>query len=204
MKTSFLAAVTLVAMAACHDRPASVTTTTGATRSVAAEVTSAPSAPIYPLRLVLRDQRDAAVGLDMFRGHPVIISMFYGSCPAACPLIVAHVKQIEARLSPEVRDKTRVLLVSFDAEHDTPPALRAIAERHHADDARWTFAVGADDEVRQLANVLGVVYRKEQSGAFSHNSVISVLDGEGRIVAKIDEPNADLAPLVRAVTAAAR
>jgi protein SCO1/2 len=201
MKKALLAAVTLVAMAACHDPPVATTTTTGATQPVAAE---APSAPIYALRLALRDQHDAAMGLDVFRGHPVIISMFYGSCPAACPLIVAHVKQIEARLPPEVREKTRVLLVSFDAEHDTPAALRAIAERHRADEARWTFAVGPDDEVRQLANVLGVVYRKEQSGAFSHNSVISVLDGEGRIVAKIDEPNADLAPLARAVTAAAR
>ena len=202
MKKTLFAAVTLVAMAACHDPPAATaTTTTGATQAVTVE---APSAPIYPLHLALRDQRDVAIGLDVFRGHPVIVSMFYGSCPAACPLIVAHVKQIEAKLPPEVREKTRVLLVSFDAEHDTPPALRAIAERHGADEARWTFAVAPDEEVRQLANVLGVVYRKEQSGAFSHNSVISVLDGEGRIVAKIDEPNADLAPLARAVIASAR
>jgi protein SCO1/2 len=199
MKRGIIAAVALVAMAACHEPSGTATTT--AAEPVAAQ---APSAPIYPLRVALRDQHDAAVGLDLFRGHPVIVSMFYGSCPAACPLIVAHVKQIEAQLPPEVRAKTRVLLVSFDAEHDTPVALRAIAERHHADEARWTFATGPDDEVRQLANVLGVVYRKEQSGAFSHNSVISVLDGDGRIVAKNDEPGADLAPLARAVTAAAR
>jgi protein SCO1/2 len=202
MKRAIFAAAAAVAMAAlpaCHE-PSGQTTTTLATESVTLQ---APSAPIYPLGIALRDQRDAAVGIDVFRGHPVIVSMFYGSCPAACPLIVAHVKQIEAQLPPEVRAKTRVLLVSFDAEHDTPPALRAIAERHHADEARWTFAVGPDDEVRQLANVLGVVYRKEQSGAFSHNSVISVLDGEGRIVAKVEESGADLAPLARAVTAAA-
>lgn len=199
MNKGILAALALVAMAGCHEP--SGATTTSAAESVAA---LAPSAPIYPLHVALRDQRDAAIGLDLHRGHPVIVSMFYGSCPAACPLIVAHVKQIEAALPPEVRAKTRVLLVSFDDEHDTPAALRAIAERHRADDARWTFAVGHDDDVRQLANVLGVVYRKEQSGAFSHNSVISVLDGEGRIVARNDEPGADLAPLARAVTAAAR
>jgi protein SCO1/2 len=198
MKRGILAVVALVAMAACRE-PSGVTTTTAAEPVTA----QGPSAPIYPLHLALRDEHDAAVGLDLFRGHPVIVSMFYGSCPAACPLIVAHVKQIEAQLPPEVRAKTRVLLVSFDAEHDTPAALRAIAERHHADEARWTFATGPDDEVRQLANVLGVVYRKEQGGAFSHNSVISVLDAEGRIVAKNDESGADLAPLARAVTAAA-
>lgn len=200
MRPASLAAFALLALAACHE-PSASSSTTAAEASGASEPASAP---IYPLRLALRDQRGATVGLDVFRGHPVIVSMFYGSCPSACPLIVAHVKEIEAQLPAEVRARTRVLLVSFDAEHDTPVALQAMAERHQADGARWRFAVGADDDVRQLANVLGVVYRKESSGAFSHNSVISVLDGEGRILAKVDDPGAELTPLARAVTAAAR
>jgi protein SCO1/2 len=198
---SLLSALTLLILSACHD-PSATTTTTGAS-AVAHEATEAPSAPIYPLRLSLRDQHDATLSLDAYRGHPVIISMFYGSCPSACPLIVAHVKQLEAKLPPAVREQTRVLLVSFDPDRDTPAALRAMAERHHALDPRWTFAVGSDDDVRQLANVLGVVYRKESTGSISHNSVIGVLDGEGRITARIDEPNADLTPLARATISAA-
>lgn len=189
-----------VLLAGCEDRPRA-TTPTSAPVSVRAE----PSAPsIYPLSLALRDQHGAAIGVDVFRGSPVIVSMFYGSCPTACPVIVAHVKQIEASLAPDVRAKTRVLLVSFDPEHDTPEALARVASRHHADAGRWRFAVGPDSEVRQLANALGITYREFEGGFFTHNSVISVLDAGGRVVASVDDPQADLTPLAAAVTRAAR
>lgn len=187
----------------CNDAPRA-TTPTSAVVSASTVSTKAPSPSIYPLGLALRDQHGAAVHLDLFRGKPVIVSMFYGSCPAACPLIVAHVKQIEASLPAAVRAETRVLLVSFDPEHDTPAALTEMAARHHADPGRWRFAVGADEEVRQLANALGITYRQGEEGWFSHNSVISVLDGEGRIVASVDDPRADLAPLAGAIVRATR
>jgi protein SCO1/2 len=156
------------------------------------------------MKVALRDQSGAAIGADVFRGQPVIVSMLYGSCPAACPLIVAHIKQIESQLPPDVRAKTRVLLVSFDPERDTPERLRELAEAHRAALARWRFATGADDEVRELANALGVTYRKGEGGAIAHDSVISVLDAEGRVVARVNDPSADLAPLASAIRLAAR
>ncbi len=200
MKISTLLPFAVLLLAACNDHPRA-TTPTSAAVTVSAQKAS-PS--LYPLGVALRDQNDAAIQLDVFRGSPVIVSMFYGSCPTACPVIVAHVKQIEASLPPAVRAKTRVLLVSFDPEHDTPAALTEIAARHHADPGRWRFAVGPDGEVRQLANALGITYRQGEEGFFSHNSVISVLDGEGSIVASVDDPRADLIPLAEAVTRAAR
>ena len=158
----------------------------------------APS--LYSLHLTLRGEDQGTMGVDVFRGHPTLVAMFYGSCPSACPVLISSVARLDAQLPAAVRAETRVLLVSFDAEHDTPEALARIAERHRVD-ARWKFAAGADDEVRQLANALGVVYRKESGGAFSHNSVIAALDGEGRVVARVDDPRADLAPLVKAINA---
>lgn len=199
MKKHLLFAAALL-LAACNE-PSSTTTSTSAAAHARIQT---PSTSIYPLKLVLRDQSGAAIGTDVFRGHPVVVSMFYGSCPAACPLIVAHVKEIEAQLPPDVRARTRVLLVSFDPERDTPEALRALAGAHRADLGRWRFAVGEDGEVRQLANALGVTYRRGEGGAISHNSVIAVLDAEGRIVARVDDPQAELDPLVAAVRMAAR
>jgi protein SCO1/2 len=157
---------------------------------------------IYPLHVSLHDQDGAPIGLDAFRGHPVVVSMFYASCPTACPLIVMHVKQIESKLTPEARADVRVLLVSFDPEHDTPAALRDAAEGHHVDLARWKLATGPDDDVRQIAAALGVSYRRTPGGGFAHDSVISVLDREGRVVARTDDPRADLEPLVAAASRA--
>jgi protein SCO1/2 len=191
-----------LALAAC-DRaqpvPAEPATTTAVTLQ-------APSPSIYPLGLALRDQHGDAIGIDAFRGHPVLISMFYGTCPAACPLLVHHIQDVEKALSPAVRERTRVLMVSFDPERDTPPALTEMAERHRVDAARWRFASGEDDDVGQLGKALRISYRRlpDAPGVFAHDSVILVLDGEGRIVARADDLGADLAPLAAAVTAAAR
>jgi protein SCO1/2 len=203
MKTILLS-LALLALSACHRdaAPASSTVTLSAPAPAKVAVVP-PSAPIYPLQLSLRDQADATINVDVFRGHPVIVSMFYGSCPAACPLLVSHVKRIESALTPSARADVRVLLVSFDAERDTPPALRAIAKAHHVDGDRWRFAAGADDDARQLANVLGIEYRRGEEGFFSHNSVITVLDRDGRIVARSDDPSAELGPLTEAVQALA-
>jgi cytochrome oxidase Cu insertion factor (SCO1/SenC/PrrC family) len=48
---------------------------------------------IYELSAVLVDQGGTRVGLDLFRGHPVLISMFYASCGDACPLLVAEISE---------------------------------------------------------------------------------------------------------------
>ena len=193
-----VAALSLVACERAEPTPAPTTTT--------AITLATPSPSIYPLALALTDQHGDAIGLDVFRGHPVLVSMFYGTCPAACPLLVRHIQDVEQALAPAVRERTRVLMVSFDPERDTPAALAQMASRHRVDAARWRFATGPDEDVGQLGKALGISYRRlpDAAGVFAHDSVILVLDGEGRIVARADDLSADLGPLAAAVTTAAR
>jgi protein SCO1/2 len=154
---------------------------------------------IYPLAVALRDQHGGAIGLDAFRGHRVVVSMFYGSCPMACPLLVSHAKRVEARLPAAARDDTRFLFVSFDPAHDTPTALAAIAAARGLDGSRWTLATGSEDDVRQIAAVLGIAYRPLPEGGFAHDSVLTVLDPEGRPLARAEVPADDLGSLVAAL-----
>jgi protein SCO1/2 len=197
---SLLPLVLTIACAACSNRGHD-TAGAGSSRVESTNLaTEPPSASIYPLRVALRDHDGEPIGADVFRGHPVIVTMFYGSCPAACPLLVSYIKQVEASLAPDVRANLRVLVVSFDAERDTPEALRELARAHHVDTSRWRFAAGPDDDVRVLANALGIHYRKGEGGVFSHNSVVSVLDDDGRIIVRSDNPRDDVVRLATAVT----
>lgn len=140
-----------------------------------------PAASIYDLPIELRDASGDAIGLDVGRGHPVLIAMFYASCPVACPVLTEELKQILAEAPPDVR----VMLVSFDPARDTPEKLRAlIAER--ALDARWTVAAAAEPDARALAAVLGVKYRRLDSGEFFHSATIVALDADGRPFARVD------------------
>jgi protein SCO1/2 len=152
---------------------------------------AAPGAPprsnsVYELSASLVDQDGARVGLDLFRGHPVLISMFYTTCPDACPLLIADLKRIERELPAARRAALRVVLVSLDPKRDTPGALRGLARAHGLDTSRWRLLCAPDDTVREIAAVLGIRYRQLPEGGFNHSSVITLLDPAGVVLARVE------------------
>jgi len=143
-----------------------------------------PGDSVYQLDIPLTNQDARASKLADLRGTPVLIAMFYTSCKYVCPLIVDSMRNVDKGLTPEERAHLRVVLVSFDPEHDTPQALKAVAEERHLDLPRWTLDRTDAESVRKLAAVLGVQYRAIENGDFNHSTVISLLDRDGRIAAR--------------------
>jgi len=140
-----------------------------------------PGDSIYQLHPALTDQDGHPFDPASMRGSPVIATMFYSSCEMVCPVIFETVAQIVKSLKPSVRDRVRVMMVSFDPERDTVPVLKETATRHGCD-AHWSLVRGSDADVRRIAALLGVQYRRLASGEFNHSSSIQLLDAEGRIV----------------------
>lgn len=145
---------------------------------------AAPSGPLpgdslYQLPLRLVDSAGVEHPLGVHRGHPTLVSMFYASCPAACPMLIHDLQAIEARLAPTERDDLRVLLVSFDPDRDTPEALSALAVERHVDLQRWALASTPEADVRTLAATLGISYRRLENGHYNHSAVITLLDRDG-------------------------
>lgn len=136
---------------------------------------------IYELKVALVDQSGRSHGLDTFRGGPVIVTMFYGTCPYACPTLLSDIKALLAAVDPETRARTRVLLVTFDPERDSPEAMRALAAAHQVDRPEWRFARTTPEQTRELAAVLGIRYKTLDNGMINHSSVITILDGDGVI-----------------------
>jgi protein SCO1 len=155
---------------------------------------------IYQLGGSWIDDGGRAVNLDIFRGRPVVLAMFFTGCSNACPLTVAEMVRIRAALPMEIRSVTVFVLVSFDSENDGPAALRAYREEYRLDPAGWSLLNGPPDDVRALAMVLGVQYTKTGPGQFSHSSAISVLNDRGEIVFQASpSENAITASVVAAV-----
>lgn len=140
---------------------------------------------IYELDLPLKDGFDRSIGVNVASGHPVLIAMFYASCAVACPVLIGDLEQTVAKLPEPLAKEVRVVLVSFDAQRDTPAKLRALAKTHRLDH-RWTLAAAAEPDARVLASVLGIKYRKLDNGEFFHNAVVTALDREGRPIAKAE------------------
>jgi len=146
---------------------------------------------LYLAKIPLTTQSGDKATLDLYRGHPVLISMFYGSCPDVCPLLIMSMQNYERQLDKESQKRLRGLLVSFDAVRDRPQQLQAIATMHHADPERWTFSGTDEISARKLAALLNIQYRQKPDGTFDHSVEITLLDDDGRIVARTDKLNGD-------------
>ena len=143
---------------------------------------SYPEQSIYRLEARLIDQSGVAHRLDVYRGQPVLITMFYGSCPAACPLLIDTLRAVERAAPPAQRERLRVLMISIDPEHDSAQNLAELARSRRIDPARWTLARTDASTVRRIAAVLNVQYRQLPDGSFNHSSVITLLSPQGEIV----------------------
>jgi protein SCO1/2 len=154
---------------------------------------------LYDLRESLTDQDGQAVGLDVHRGSKVLVTMFYSGCQATCPLIIDTLRAVERKLDARQRSQLRVLLISFDPEHDTSEVLRELAATRRIDTRRWTLARTDAAAVRRIAAALDIAYRKLPEGQISHANVITVLGNQGEILARSTELGSADAVLLEAL-----
>lgn len=178
-------------------------------RADAASAAATDSVPvsdrsIYQLGGVWTNDASRQVSLTELRGHPVVIAMFFASCEYACPIIVGDMQRIREALPPEIRAETQFVLVSFDHVRDTPAALKAYRERAAIDPASWTLLRGEPADVQELAMVLGVKYKQDARGQFSHSNLITVLNAEGEIVHQRNGLHGEVAGAVSAVRLASK
>jgi len=122
------------------------------------------------------------VRLNVLRGRPQVVALFFTHCEYACPIVVEDMKRIERALPDELRDQVDFLLISLDPDRDTPEALREFRQRRQLATAQWTLLRGLEDDVRELAALLGVNFRKDERGQYAHANVITLLNAEGEVV----------------------
>jgi protein SCO1/2 len=162
-----------------------------------------PGDSVYRLDAKLVDQNGKPFELASLQGTPVLATMFYTSCDMVCPMIFETMHSTLRALPPAERAKVKILLVSFDPEHDTVAALKKQATQRQADTPQWVLARADDATARKVAAVLGIQYRKLSNGEYNHSSTIDLLDKQGRIVAKTGKLGAADPALVAAVRKAA-
>lgn len=189
-RTSFLSALALVlALAACgvesaedHAGSHSDPVLNPPSDTPAVSEIALTDESLYALDGTWTDQNGSSVQLASLKGRPVVISMVFTRCAWACPMIVRDMKEIGKRLPEEAQDRVQYVLVTLDPERDTPDVLSSFARSHRLDASQWTLLQGRGTDIRLLAALLGIRYRKESNGQFSHSNVITLLNEEGEIV----------------------
>ncbi len=122
--------------------------------------------------------------LSELRGNVVVLTFIYTRCPLPdfCPLMDKKFAELSRRLEavPGRAERVRLLSVSFDPEHDTPEVLRRHARLAGAEPPLWTFAVASHDELRKVAESLGLTYGAT-GDEIIHSLSTAVIDGQGRL-----------------------
>jgi protein SCO1/2 len=137
---------------------------------------------IYRISAVWTSDVGRQIKLEVLRGRPQVVALFFTNCEHSCPLIVADMKAIEKALPRTVRDKVDFLLVSIDPDRDTPEALHAFREKHGLTTERWTLLRGTAEDTKELATMFGFNFQPGSPTQFAHSLLVSIVNPTGEII----------------------
>lgn len=128
----------------------------------------------------LTNQDGESFGSAQLHGKIWIASFIFTSCPGPCPIISSRMAELQKPL-----EKTDVRLVSFtvDPATDTPPVLRAYADKLKAQTQRWAFLTGPAETLYDLSRngfKLAVDEGGEATGPV-HSTRVVLVDRRGII-----------------------
>lgn len=200
MKTAFIALATgaLLAVSAFAENPhAGHDAHANHTPMTAEAITHEHS--LFHLDADWQTQDGRSIRLDQLAGKPTLITMIYGSCTTACPVLVNDARRIDRALPDAIRKNLQVVVVSFDPARDTPERMADYGADYDVDAERWHFLHGAPADIRTLAAMLGVRYRDNGDGTFDHSNLLTLLDPEGRVAERSEGLARPVDPIVEAL-----
>jgi protein SCO1 len=139
----------------------------------------------------LTNQLDQKFGSENLAGKIWIADFIFTNCHGPCPIISSRMSELQKPLK-----NTGVHLVSFtvDPETDTPPVLRAYADKLKAQEGRWDFLTGPKSAIYDLsvkAFKLGVSEQGDEPGQPVHSTRFVLVDRHGDIRGYYDALAAD-------------
>ncbi|MEX2640954.1 MAG: SCO family protein [Balneolales bacterium] len=159
----------------------------------AMEALEMPPHSLFHLDAEWTDHRGDTFKLVDFEESPIVVVMFYGNCTTVCPILIHDARRLYEEVGQPLREKVRVLAVTFDPANDTPEVLHEYAVQQQLNVPGWHFSTGSRSAIRELATMLGVQFRHTSDDRFEHSNLISVIDPEGLVAGRIDGLGQDVA-----------
>ena len=140
----------------------------------------------------LTNQDGKKFSIKDYRGKALAITFIYARCPLPdyCIRMSKNFSDLAMVLNKDVelKDKIRLLSISFDPENDTPEKLRSygigyMGNPNPPDFTVWQLAVGTDAEVRKIGDFFGLDYRIDENNKtqINHNLRTAVISPEGNV-----------------------
>ena len=150
-----------------------------AVAALAAALLSSPAAAspwgadYFPnVALTTQDGRTVRFYDDLIKGKSVAINVIFTDCTEVCPLETANLVQVQRELGERAGRDIHFYSISIDPRRDTPPVLKAYAQKFGA---QWLFLTGKDEDVRLIAKKLGLLSSRN---AQSHHAAQLMVGNE--------------------------
>ena len=135
----------------------------------------------------LTNQNGSAASLADLRGQVWVADIIFTRCPGPCLKMTRQMKELQDALPPA--SQVKLVTLTTDPEFDTPPVLRAYADRFQADTNRWMFLTGTKQEIAKLAigslKLTAVAKKPEERESpqdlFVHSTLFVVADKQARL-----------------------
>ena len=159
--------------------------------------------PIQLSEFELTDQFGNPFTEENLSGYWSILFLGYTYCPDICPLTMAELKQFYQRLDdPEIKDDLRIVLVSVDAERDTPETM---ANYVNSFNREFIGLSGDYDSISKLASQVFVAHSvagkmpdhsehaddADAGYLIEHSSHLTIFNEAGQLQAIVRQPVRD-------------
>ncbi|MGI9329483.1 MAG: SCO family protein [Gammaproteobacteria bacterium] len=135
------------------------------------------------------DERGQLTRLHALMGDKaVVMSFIYTHCNDVngCPLATFVLSQLQGPVAadPRLKDKVRLVTLSFDPQRDTPPVIAAYGEKFREAEFDWSFLTG--ESTTDLAPVLADYDQSTQlvtggDGVISHVLRVYLIDTDKQV-----------------------
>jgi protein SCO1/2 len=145
-----------------------------------AMVAGDPQLPIlYPAPVfTLTDQDAKPFNSSHLLGHPWVADFFFTTCGTLCPIMSAHMEQLQKTLPGDVQ----FVSFSVDPLHDTPAAMKTYSQQFHAQEGRWYFLTGDQKVMDGVIQALKVgVLPAQGDQPIQHDEHFVLIDALGNI-----------------------
>jgi protein SCO1/2 len=117
-------------------------------------------------------------------GRVWIVDFVYTRCATLCLSLGTVFQQLQAQvLAQGLQDRVGLLSISFDPEHDRPPALATYARRMGMQPEAWQLVSLAEPaDRRRLLDSFGIMVVPAPLGEFEHNAALHLVTPEGELV----------------------
>jgi len=134
---------------------------------------------VPPFALTAQDGK--SFSSDALKGKVWVVDFFFTTCNGPCPRMSSQMRRLQNALLKRTGNlgSVRLLSITVDPKHDTPPVLLEYSGYFRADPRLWSFLTGPEESIRKLS--VDTFHVNTAVDRLEHSTRFILVDGKARI-----------------------